>query len=258
MLIFIILLLIILLSARNYIKHLTNKTLTFPDKSEDILSSKPNETLPILPSSNLNNEQDLSNINYHHLNIDDQQESINQLLSILSQLILLIFLFLSSLTIYLHPLHSFKLSFENIIYSHLYGFFALFISFYILSFYMPSRYYFNRKRMDHLSNQIYIKPSSSRTNSVTNKEYDVPSVTEQTLPSHSHYASTVCVYEAPPNTDRTLLNDDDTYSSKRLTNVTAEYYVCHTDIDKTNETSSSQNILDETLPVSSVDTSSQE
>lgn len=220
MLIFIFLLLIILLSARNHIKYLRNKTLNLPDESQNIL---------------------LTNINSHPLNINEQQESINQLLSILSQLILLIFLFLSSLSIYLHPLNSFKLPFQDIIYSHLYGFFVLFITFYILSFYVSSPYYFNRK-----SNQSYIQPPSSTTNSVINKEYDVPIVVEESPPSNSHYASTICVYEVPPNAEKTSINDN--ASLKRLKNVTSDFYACHSDMPKSNEI----------IPVSSLDMSSQE
>jgi len=157
-LIFIFLIFIFLLIARNYIKNLSNKS--------EINS---NEILPILISSNQNTEQILPNINLHH-----QYESIDQLLSILSQLILLIFIFLSSLAIYFHPLYSFKLRFEDIIYSHLYGFIVLFFTFYILSFYVLSRlhliirYYFNRNNDNHLSNQ------SSSINSMTKKDYNIP------------------------------------------------------------------------------------
>ena len=222
MLIFIFLLLIILLSARNHIKNLTTKTLNSPDESENIL---------------------LTNINSHPLNISEQQESINQLLSILSQLILLILLFLSSLSIYFHPL---KLPFQDIIYSHLYGFFVLFITFYILSFYVSSPYYFNRKSNQHLSNQSYIQPPSSTTNLVINKEYDVPIVVEESPPSHSHYASMICVYEVPPNAEKTSVNDN--ASLKRLKNVTSGFYACQSDMPKSNEI----------IPVSSLDISSQE
>ena len=252
MLIFIFLLLIILLSARNYIKQLTKKTIQLSDQSEKSLLTKPNEILPVLISSNKTNEQDLTKLNLYHTNIDNQQESINQLLSILSQLILLIFLFLSCLSMYLHPLHSFHFHFEDIIYSHLYGFFLLFLTFYILSFYVTSRVYFHRKKTHHLFNQS----SSSSRNSMINEEHDIPSIAEQSLPPlHSHYASTVCVYEVPPNTERTSISDDNMCPIRRLTNITSSFYACQRDAHETNL---SQTIPDQSLPVSSLDTSSQE
>jgi len=249
-LIFIFLILIFLLIARNYIKKLSNKS-----------GIKSNEIFPILISSKENPEKILPNINSHHsysdsLDIDHQYESINHLLSILSQLILLIFLFLSSLAINLHPLYSFKLRFEHIIYSHLYGFFVLFLAFYILSFYILSRshsiidYYSNRKKDDYLSNK-----SSSLINLMINKEYDIPSFTEQLsiLPtSHSHDSSTRHISEVSQNN---IINDDHICPAKRLTNITSKYYICH---HHTLNTNSSQNISNDVLPLSSSDTISRE
>jgi len=227
--IFIILILVFLLIAHNYIKTLSNK-------SRIKLNENPEEIL-----LNINSSHSYSS------DIDYQYESINQLLSILSQLILLIFLFLSSLSIYFHPLYSFQLRFENIIYSHLYGFFVLFLAFYILAFYILSRsnliknYYFNRKKNDQ---------SSFLINSINNKQYDIHSSTDQisTLPpSHSHYSSNKDTCEI---SQTSIINNDHVCIEKRLSIC----YICH-HLRKSN---TSQNIPNDTMPISSSDTSSQE
>ncbi|CAF4196983.1 unnamed protein product, partial [Rotaria sordida] len=226
--VFIIILLFFLLSACNHIKRLTN-------------------------------EQVLSNKNYQH-------ESIQQLLSILFQLILLIFLFLSSLSIYLNPLHLFKLRFEHIIYSHLYGFFVLVLSFYIFSYYVLLRidlirhYYFNTKKIDHLSNQSNIESSSaSSINLRINYQYDVPSSSKQISifpSSYSYNSSNIHIPEILQNASRTSINFDNMDNLKLYTKTTSDCCICHCHILKPNEISSSQNTLHDTLPSSSSSTSS--
>ncbi|CAF2475736.1 unnamed protein product [Rotaria sp. Silwood2] len=260
MFICIILLLFFLLSTRNHIKRLINETKhldnlsdVFGIKPENILLSKTHEILPILIPFNQNNQQVLSNINYQH-------ESINQLLSILFQLILLIFLFLSSLTIYLHPLQFFKLRFEHFIYGHLYGFFVLVLSFYIFSFYVLLRsdlirhYYFNRKKVDHLFDQSYIEPALSSINSRIKYEFGFPSFTKQNNIFPSSYFYDLSNRHAPEllqNTERTTLNDGNMNNSKIHTNITSNYCVYHRNILKPNEISSSQNTDHDTLASSS-------
>ena len=161
--IFTFLLLIFLLAARINIKRLTNEAIrlrNLPDESEiepetdhhdteeNILSSKPNEALPIIvPSNNLLSEQNFAHIDCRqsHLDsvcssdMDHQHQPNNQLLSILFQLILLILIFLASLAIYIQPLHAFNLRFEHSIYNHVYGFLVLLLAFYVLAFYVLSR-----------------------------------------------------------------------------------------------------------------------
>jgi hypothetical protein len=228
MLIFIFLLLIFLLFARNYINNKSG----IPTKEILILSNR----------------------NFHHSylsNINHQYKSINQLLSILFQLILLIFLFLSTLAIYLRPLRSFKLRFEHIIYSHLYAFFLLFLAFYIFSFHVLSRsrliirYYFHRTNDDddYLSNQSL---------SIDNKQLDSPSSIEQIPQSFSQDSSNRHVCDVSQNT---IITDDHEGSPKRLINITSKYYICHEHILKTN---SSQHIPNDKFPVSSSETISHE
>ncbi|CAF0750989.1 unnamed protein product [Rotaria sordida] len=264
--VFIIILLFFLLSACNHIKRLTNETKHLDNlsnvskiKPENILLSKPNEILSILIPFNQNNEQVLSNKNYQH-------ESIQQLLSILFQLILLISLFLSSLSIYLNPLHLFKLRFEHIIYSHLYGFFVLVLSFYIFSYYVLLRidlirhYYFNTKKIDHLSNQSNIESSSSSSiNLRINYQYDVPSSPKQISifpSSYSYNSSNIHIPEILQNASRTSINFDNMDNLKLYTKITSDCCICHCHILKPNEISSSQNTLHDTLPSSSSSTSS--
>jgi hypothetical protein len=247
MLLSIFLLLVFLFIARNYIKKFSHQ----PER-------KSNEILPILISSNQTTQQILSSrishhsysVNIYSSTIDHQYESINQLLSIFSQLILLMFLFLSTFSIYLHPLYSFKLRFEDIIYSHLYGFFVLFLAFYILSFNVLSRfrlilrYYSHRKKDNHLSDQ-------SSINSMSN---NIPAYTEQisALPSsHTHDSFNKYSCQTSQNT---IMNDEHVCASKRSTNMTSKYYLSHHHILKTNST---QNIPNDTLPLSSSDTISQ-
>lgn len=234
MLILIFLLLVFLLFARNYIKTLY--------KQSGIINSK-----EIFLLSNRNSRQS------YLTNINDQYKSINQLLSILSQLILLIFLFLSILSIYLRPLKLFKLRFEHIIYSHLYAFFVLFLAFYVLAFHVLSKigYYLQRTKdiggdEDDLSNQSL---------SIDNKELNSPSSSEDIsiLPQTcSHESSNKQVADISQNT---AMTDDHGGSSKRLINTTSKYYIYHEHILKTN---SAQNIRNDPLPISSSETIFQE
>ncbi|CAF0768015.1 unnamed protein product [Rotaria sp. Silwood1] len=223
-------------------------------KSQNILLLKLNEILPILIPFNQTNEQISLNINY-------QNESINQLFSLLFQLILLIFLFLSCLTIYLQPLNLFKLRFEHIIYSHLYGFFVLVLSFYIISFYVLFRsdlirhYGLSRKRIDHLSKQSCSEPALSLMNSKQNYQSDIPSFTERIslFPSSYFYdVSNIHIPELLENTERPSINDNHMDNSKLHTEITSDYCVCHCHRLKPYEISSSQNTVHDTLPSSSL------
>ena len=200
------LLLVFLLLARNYMKNVSLPS-----------SVIPNETAPILNSSDGNDESSSSET------IDHQYESINQLLSILSQLILLIFVFLSSLTIYFRPLHSMKLRFEHLIYSHCYGFFVIFLAFYILCYHVLSR--LRRVSSERIDDEHH---------SIDNKECDLLSSMDQTsiVPlSSSHDYSQRYLCHSSPN----MMIDE---SSKRLTNVTSKYYIQHEQILKTNSSQS--------------------
>ncbi|CAF3344404.1 unnamed protein product [Rotaria sp. Silwood1] len=250
-----------LLSTRNHIKRLINETKYLDElsdvsdiKSQNILLLKLNEILPILIPFNQTNEQISLNINY-------QNESINQLFSLLFQLILLIFLFLSCLTIYLQPLNLFKLRFEHIIYSHLYGFFVLVLSFYIISFYVLFRsdlirhYGLSRKRIDHLSKQSCSEPALSLMNSKQNYQSDIPSFTERIslFPSSYFYdVSNIHIPELLENTERPSINDNHMDNSKLHTEITSDYCVCHCHRLKPYEISSSQNTVHDTLPSSSL------
>lgn len=181
-----------LLAARLNVRRLTKEAIRLrdlPDEpesddgervdltEENILSSKPNESVPIMmPSNQTNVEQTLPHIDCRqsHLDslcssdMDHQHQPSNQLLSILFQLILLILIFLCALSIYVHPLDRFNIRFEHSLYSHLYGFFVLLLAFYVLSFYVLSRSdltlqfkyqdcFFNRKKK-RLLNQSYSEP----------------------------------------------------------------------------------------------------
>ncbi|CAF4778551.1 unnamed protein product, partial [Rotaria sp. Silwood1] len=115
------------------------------ETNENNLSSKPNEILPIIiPSNNENQNETIPHIDCHqsHLDslcssdMDHQHPPSNQLISILIQLVLLLFIFLSSLSIYIHPLHSFNIRLEHSIYNHLYGLFVLLLAVYILAYYV--------------------------------------------------------------------------------------------------------------------------
>ncbi|CAF0840600.1 unnamed protein product [Adineta steineri] len=264
---FIFLSLIFLLISRNYIKQITKKKIHLPNlsdesgiNSEHILLSKRNKILPLIIPSNQNNQQIISNIkhynshsdNIYSTNIDYRYESINQLLSILCQLILLIFLFLSSLAIYLQPLQTFKLRFENVIYSHLYGFFVLFLAFYILSYHVLSRsnlitrFYTHRNNDDNLINRFYIKPPpSSSINTMIIKDFDTPSSTDGlslSPPSHTCSLTNRDVCQVQQHTERTTINNNDTYDSKPLMKIKSEHYAFYRHIPKTNATSSSKKL----------------
>ncbi|UJR33600.1 hypothetical protein I4U23_021037 [Adineta vaga] len=243
--IFIFFSLILLLITRHYIKHLTEKQISRRNcsdqtilHSENLLPSRRNKVLPIFVPSNLNPYHSPSEDSYLS-DTDYQYESINQLLSILCQFILLILLFLSSSTIYLQPLHSFKLRFEYIIYSHLYGFFVLFLAFYILSYHILSRsnlikrYYFHRNNEHNLRKEFYReRPISSAI-----KHFDLSSCTEQVslLPStHACYLSNRDICQIPQQTERTTIYNEHMYDSKPIVKVASEHYALHRHISKTN------------------------
>jgi len=303
--IFIFLLLIFLLAARINIKRLTKEAIrlrNLPDETEidpeinieseeQILSSKPNETLPIiLPSNNLNPDQTFPHIdcNQSHLDslcssdMDHQHQPSNQLLSILFQLFLLFFIFLSSLSIYIHPLHSYNIRFEHSIYNHLYGFLVLLLAFYILAFYVLTRsdltmhcQYHNccsNRKKKRLLNQSYTEPppppqtpqqspshpliSSSSKEDDPNKIFlnqnlsGDESFTEQIpapSPPHSHYSSSIYQCQVPENSEINSITNGYTYGSKHQTNIASKYYARHRHILKTSvsnsETSLQQNEL---------------
>ncbi|CAF4635793.1 unnamed protein product [Rotaria socialis] len=217
--------------------------------------SKSNEVSAILKLSNQNNEYILANMN-------DQHESINQLLSILFQLILLIFLLLSSLAIYLHPLKLFKLRFEHFIYGHLYGGFVLILSFYILSFYvllnfdLIRRYYSKCKMSDHPSEQSYVERPAPSINTRVNYDYDVPSFAEENSMSRSspsNCSSCANCSKTSQNLERISTGDSYIDDAKHLTIVGSENYVCRRHVINTDEINSSLNILHKKLPRSSFD-----
>jgi len=315
--IFVFLLLIFLLAARINIKRLTKEAIrlrNLPDEDEvepetnveteeNVLSSKPNETLPIiLPSNNLNPEQTIPHIDCRqsHLDslcssdMDHQHQPSNQLLSILFQLFLLIFIFLSSLSIYIHPLHSYNIRFEHSIYNHLYGFFVLLLAFYTLAFYVLSRsdltmhcqYYIccsNRKKR-RLLNQSYTEPppppqtpqqspshamvQSSPKEDDSNKIFSNhnlsgdESSTEQIpapSPPHSHYSSSMYQSQVPDNSEITALTNGYTYGSKYQTNIASKYYARHRHILKTSGSNSDTSLQqNDTYPLSTLNTIQQE
>ncbi len=298
------------MAARINIKRLTKEAIrlrNLPDESEiepeanldieeNILSSKPNETLPIiLPSNQLQSDQAFPHIDCHqsHLDslcssdMDHQHQPSNQLLSILFQLILLVFIFLSSFAIYLHPLHSFNIRFEHSIYNHLYGFCVLLLAFYTLAFYVLSRsdltmhcqFYnccFIRKKKRFL-NQSYTEPppppqtpqqSPSHPLIPTSKDNDQnkifanhhlngdESFTEQIpvpSPPNSHYSTSIYQSQLPETNEMTTLTNGYAYGSKHQTTIASKYYARHRHILKTSasnsETSLQQN---DTLPVSTL------
>jgi len=146
-----------------------------------------------------------------------QFQSIDQLTSILFQLILLIFIFLSALIMYIRPLNSFSLRFEQMIYSHLYGVFVSCLSFYILTFYILLRCRFYSKLK---SNEDYFSKQSLSINSID----DNPSLTEPLSFSQRHSSEIE---------QDTIINENNMYSSERLINITSKYYLCHENIMKT-------------------------
>lgn len=320
--IFIFLLLIFLLAAQINIKRLTKEAIrlrNLPDENENeneneiesetnieneenILSKKINETLPIIVPSN-NIEENLPHIDCHqsHLDsicssdMDHQHQPKNQLLSILFQLIILIFIFLSSLSIYIHPLNSYNIPYEHSIYNHLYGFFVLLLSFYILSFYVLSRsdltmhcQYYNccsNRNKKRLLNQSYAEPPpppqtpqqspSQIHNPSISKEIDTNKIfSNQNLnvdesfiehipapsPPHSHYSSSIYQCQKEDNSEiTTTITNVYTYGSKYQTNIASKYYARHRHLLKNNvsnsETSLQQN---DTYPISNLNTIQQE
>lgn len=314
--IFIFLLLVFLLAAHINIKRLTKEAIrlrNLPDESEiepeitleteeNLISSKPNETLPIiLPSNNQNPEQALPHFDCHqsHLDslcssdMDHQHQPSNQLSSILFQLFLLIFIFLSSLSIYIHPLKSYDIRFEHSIYNHLYGAFVLLLAFYILGFYVLTRsdltmhcqYYIccsNRKKK-RLLNQSYTEPppppqtpqlSPSHPIISSTKENDGnrillnqnlsndDSFTEQIpppSPPHSHYSSSIYQCQGPQNSEISALTNGFTYGSKHQTTVASKYYARHRHILKANISTSDTSLQqNDSFPLATLNTIQQE
>ncbi|CAF3042684.1 unnamed protein product [Rotaria sp. Silwood2] len=317
--IFIFLLLIFLLSARINIKRLTKEAIrlrNLPDESEiepetnietneNISSSKPNEILPIIiPSDNDNRNETLPHIDCRQSHMDSlcssdmdhQHQPSNQLLSILFQLVLLSFIFLSSLSIYIHPLHSFNIRLEHSIYNHLYGSFVLLLALYVLAFYVLSRSdltmhcqynnCFRKRKKKRLLNQSYNEPppppqtpqqspsspshplisSSNETNqdkiilneNLTGDE----SFTEQIpspSPPHSHYSSSMCQYQMAQNSEITAINNGFAYGSKRQANMASKYYARHRHMLKTSMSTSDTSLQqNDSLPHSTLNTIQQE
>ncbi|CAF4524878.1 unnamed protein product [Rotaria sp. Silwood1] len=317
--IFIFLLLIFLLSARINIKRLTKEAIrlrNLPDESEiepetnietneNNLSSKPNEILPIIiPSNNENQNETIPHIDCRqsHLDslcssdMDHQHPPSNQLISILIQLVLLLFIFLSSLSIYIHPLHSFNIRLEHSIYNHLYGLFVLLLAVYILAYYVLTRSdltmhcqynnCFRQRKKKRLLNQSYNEPppppqtpqqspsspshpliSSSNENNqdkillnenLTGDE----SFTEQIpspSPPHSHYSSSIYQCQIPQNNEITTINNGFGYGSKRQTNIASKYYARHRHMLKTSISTSETSLQqNESLPYSTLNTIQQE
>ncbi|CAF0726784.1 unnamed protein product [Adineta ricciae] len=245
--IFVLFSLILLLVSRHYIKQLMKKSASVRRLSEQsglhrenlLMPCRRKKILPILVPSNRTSKHSSSNLNPYHSysdlsDADYQYESINQLLSILCQFILLILLFLSSSTIYLQPLHSFKIRFENIIYSHFYGFFVLFLAFYILSFHVLSRsnlikrFYFHRNQ----EQPTYLR---------RRKDFHIPSCTEQVslLPStHTCYISNRDICQIPQQTERATVYNEHNYDCKPIVKVTSEHHALHRHKSKANPRSS--------------------
>jgi hypothetical protein len=306
------------LAARINIKRLTKEAIrlrNLPDEvetepeidfpnDENILSSKPTETLPIIiPSTNENNEQMIPHIdcNQSHLDslcssdMDHQHQPSNQLLSILFQIFILILIFISSLAIYLHPLHIYNIRFEHSIYCHLYGCFVLLLAFYVLSFYVLSRsdltthcqYYdcCSNRNKKRLLNQSYNEPppppqtpqqspsSPLRPLITTSQETDDKVILNPNLsadesfneqmaapsPPHSHYSSSLYNGQAPQNSEITTLNNGYAYGSKQQATIASKYYARHRHILKTSistsETSLQQN---DSFPLTTLNTIQQE
>lgn len=264
--IFIFLLLFFLLSTHNRIKGLKNRT-NHSDHSNDtsrirrseVVLSKSNDISPILISLNEDSEHIVANINCQH-------ELINQLLSILFQLILLIFIFLSSLAVYLHPLHILKLRFEHLLYSHLYGFFVIILSFYILSFYVLLQsdlircLHFKWKKIDNTSKNSSIQPLAPYIHTRLNYEYNSTPYAEQESmfpSSSSDDSSSIQFSEMEKDTKRVRIVDDYSHDSQRLSTIASDSY---TDCRRTlniKPISSLQNMLYDTLPSLSFEMMSQ-
>ena len=286
MCIFACLLLIFLLAARINIKRLTKEAIRLrdlPDEpeiegelitgtDENLISSKPSESVPIILPSNLGNgEENSPHIDCHqsHLDslcssdMDHQHQPSNQLLSILFQLVLLILIFLSSLSIYLHPLRPYHIRFEHSIYSHLYGFFVLLLGFYVLSFYVLSRsdltlhfkYYhcFSNRNKKRLLNQSYTEPppppqtpqhspsTAAQKSLLPTKENDAKIIFNQNLsgdesfteqvpppsPPHSHYSSSVYNCQMAQSNEVTTTSNGPNFGSKYQATIASKYYARH-------------------------------
>ncbi|CAF1310190.1 unnamed protein product [Adineta steineri] len=316
--IFIFLLLIFVLAARINIKRLTKEAIrlrNIPDETEiepettndndndeNNLSSKPNETLPIIiPSNNLNMEQGLPHMDCRqsHLDslcssdMDHQHQPSNQLISILFQLFLLIFIFLSCIAIYIHPLQSYNIPFEHSIYNHLYGIFVLLLAFYTLAFYILTRsdltmhcQYYNccpNRKKKRLLNQSYSEPppppqtpqlSPSHPMIISSKENDDEKIilnqnlsgdesfTEQIpppSPPHSHYSSSLYQSQLTQNNEIAALTNGHTFGSKHQATIASKYYARHRHILKTNTSSSEISLQqNESIPHSTLNAIQQE
>ncbi|CAF1647708.1 unnamed protein product, partial [Adineta ricciae] len=321
-LIFIFLLLIFLLAARLNIKRLTKEAIRLrdlPDENEndneneaepetnvemddDDSSPKPNETLPIIiPSTNSNPEQPFpdKDCRQSHLDslcssdMDHQHQPNSQLLSILFQMFLLIFIFLSSLSIYVHPLRSYHLRFEHSIYNHLYGIFVLLLGFYTLAFYLLSRsdltmhcQYYNccsNRKKKRLLNQSYSEPPpppqtpqlspgnpmapSSKDNEeeklIFNPNLNADDSFTEHIPApsppHSHYSSTIHQIPIQQNGEISSLSNEHAFGSKHQSSIASKYYARHRHLLKGNtsvsETSLPQN---ESIPQPTLNTIRQE
>jgi hypothetical protein len=288
MCVFVCLTLIFLLAARVNIKRLTKEAIRLrdvPDENEideNVLNSKPNETLPIIvPSQYGDAAFPPLDCRQSHLSslcssdMDHQHQPSTQLLSILFQLCLLIVIFLSSLSIYLHPLHSYRIRFEHSIYTHSYGSCVLLLAFYVLSFYVLSRsdltlhwkysHCCSTRQKKRLLNQSFAEPPpppqtpqhSPSLPIVDAKVIFNPnlsggggddSFTEQLAapsPPHSHYSSSIYNCQVQPTNEGTTLNNSQTYGSKYQATTASKYYARHRHILKSN-TSASETSLPQT------------
>lgn len=256
----------------------------------------------IVQTENENRNETLPHVDCHqsHLDslcssdMDHQHQPSNQLLSILFQLILLIFIFLSGLLIYSNPLKPFNIRLKRSIYNHLYGFFVLLLAFYIIAFYVLSRsdltmhcQYYNccrKQKKKHLLNQSYNEPppppqtpqqspshpliSSSNDNNNQDKVLlnenltGDESFTEQfpsPSPPHSHYSSSIYQSQIPQTNDITSINNVHSYGSKRQTTVASKYYARHRHMLKTSVSNSEASLpLNESLPPSTLNIIEQE
>ena len=289
MCVFACLTLIFLLAARLNINRLTKEAIRLRDVPDEIeiepvneenaLTSKPTETLPIiLPSEHGNGESALPPMDCHqsHLDslcssdMDHQHQPSNQLFSVLFQLIVLILIFLSSLSIYLHPLHSYHIRFEHSIYTHSYGACVLLLAFYVLSFYVLSRSDLtlhckysqccSTRKKKRLLNQSFAEPPpppqtpqhSPSLPILSTKENDAKVIFNQNLsaddsfteqlaapsPPHSHYSSSIYNCQVPPTNEGTTLNNSQTYGSKYQATIASKYYARHRHALKSNGSAS--------------------
>jgi hypothetical protein len=317
--IFMCLTLIFLLAARINIKRLTEEAIRLrhlPDESdiepeltsgneENICPSKPTETVPMIFPSDDHRHRDehlpAVDCRQSHLDslcssdMDHQHQPSNQLLSIVFQLCLLIVIFVSSVSIYLHPLHAYNIRFAHSLYSHVYGFFVLLLAFYILSFYVLSRsdltlhckYYYccvNRKKK-HLLNQSYMEPPPPpqtpqpspspplHSNVRSTRDVDAKiifnpnlsnddSFTEQLpvpSPPHSHYSSSIYNCQAPTSNDVATSHATHPFGSKYQANIASKYYARHRHMLKSNASASESSLQqNDSFPLSTLKSIQQE